>query len=123
MTHEQLVNECLLALSARGILAWKNTTGEGWVGRIVNQAGGMLTLAGFRRVHFGLAGSTDILGILVGGRALVVECKTGTGRMRENQRNFRGAVEKRGGLHIEARSVEGMLDALDAALADAGVAA
>ena len=114
--HEILLNECLLALSERDCLVWKNTTGEGWVGRLKSHARGIVTIIGGRHIRFGLPGSTDIIGFLPTGRGLVVEVKTGVARLQKNQTDFRTAATRRNVLHIEARSVPQMLAELEPAL-------
>lgn len=60
-----------------------------------------------RRVRYGIKGSPDILGI-VGphGRALGIEVKTGVGRLSPQQKAWRRVFEAKGGLYVEARSVE-----------------
>lgn len=111
MTHTDLVNEILLAVSPLG-LAWSNQTGQGWAGKYVgrNQAG-QTVIANARPVKFGLPGSTDILACIAG-RMVAIEVKTGTGRLQQNQRDFRAAAAKAGALHIEARSVDDVINTL-----------
>lgn len=97
--HTDLVNRCLIRLSEMGVLAWRNPTG-----RAVAPSGAVF--------GFGLKGSSDILGVIPpNGRALAVECKTGTGRLSRQQEKFAAAFAKRGGIFVLARSPE------DAALA------
>lgn len=62
-----------------------------------------------RLVLFGLKGEADIQGILMGGRAIAIEVKTGTGSLTPEQIAFKNMWEKFGGLYIEARSVEDVL--------------
>lgn len=108
MTHTALLNECLLLLSARGILAWKNATGALRDGRD-------------QLVRYGCSGSHDILGVMPGGRAIGVEIKVGRDQVRPNQRAFHAAFAQRGGLSVVAKSVEELEQAL--ALAGERVAA
>jgi hypothetical protein len=65
-------------------------------------------------------GSADIVGAIDPGdgvgRAVAVECKTGTGDLSERQRAFRGAWLAAGGVYIVARDVERTMELLDAAL-------
>ena len=92
-THTDLVNACLLELSARGVLAWSNRTGAHQIED--------------RFIRFGLKGSSDILAVVPPiGRLLAVECKTGKGRQRKEQRAFQRAVNRAGGLYVVARSVD-----------------
>ncbi len=87
-----IVNECLLALSAAGCMAFRNNTG-------------LLPDANGRPVRFGLCvGSSDIIGLTPEGLFLAVECKTATGRTTEAQDRFLASVRKRGGRAGVARS-------------------
>ena len=111
MTHTDLVNEILLYLSPLG-LAWANQTGQGWTGKMIGRNhAGQVVIANARPVRFGLPGSTDILAC-IRQRMVVVEVKTGTGRLQRNQCDFRTAAEKAGALHILARSVDDVRNAL-----------
>lgn len=107
MNHSALLNECLLTLSARGILAWANNTGA-------------LRDRSDRLVRYGCSGSHDILGVMPGGRAIGVEVKVGRDQLRPNQRAFHAAFAQRGGLSIVAKSVADLEQAL--ALAGPGAA-
>lgn len=112
MTHGELVNEILLTLSELGALAWANQTGQGWAGKYVGRnRAGQAVIADARPVRFGLPGSTDILACFKT-RMIVVEVKTGTGRLQQNQKDFRAAAARAGALHIEARCVEDVVDTL-----------
>lgn len=57
-------------------------------------------------VKYGLPGSSDIVGVSFGGYFCGIEVKTGYGRLRQNQVNFRNSVQRWGGIFIEARSIE-----------------
>lgn len=99
MTHGELVNECLLALSERGHLAWQNNTGALKVDD--------------RFIRYGFKGSHDILGVLdKSGRAIGVECKVGRDTVKPHQSRFHDAFAARGGLSIVARSVDDVLAVL-----------
>jgi hypothetical protein len=71
---------------------------------------------------FGLAvGGADLVGILtVNGRgiALFIEVKAARGRLSDEQVHFGRAVTNAGAIHIVARSVQDVLDALDRARRD-----
>lgn len=111
MTHTDLVNEVLLYLSSLG-LAWANQTGQGWTGKFLGRNNaGQVVIANARPVRFGLPGSTDILACIKS-RMVVVEVKTGTGRLQQNQKDFRTAAARAGALHIEARSVDDVVNTL-----------
>lgn len=111
MTHTDLVNSILLHVSPLGI-AWSNQTGQGWTGKMVGRnTAGQVVIANARPVRFGLPGSTDILACIKG-RMVTIEVKTGTGRLQQNQKDFRTAAANAGALHIEARSVDDVVDTL-----------
>lgn len=109
--HGNLVNDILIELSQHG-LAWSNQTGQGWAGKFVGRNNrGDVVISNARPVKFGLPGSTDILACIKS-RMVTVEVKTGTGRLQQNQKDFRTAAARAGALHIEARSVNDVVDAL-----------
>ena len=102
--HGDLVNDILVEISPLGI-AWANQTGQGWTGKYVGKdRAGNVVVANARPVRFGLPGSTDILACIKS-RMVTIEVKTGTGRLQQNQKDFRTASARAGALHIEARSV------------------
>lgn len=59
---------------------------------------------------YGLKGSSDIMGILQGGRLLCVEIKSGKARQSKVQNNFEKMVQGFGGVYILARSPEEALN-------------
>ncbi|MDR0447265.1 MAG: VRR-NUC domain-containing protein [Treponema sp.] len=67
-------------------------------------------------MRFGKKGSSDILGVLQGGRLLCVECKSPDGRLSPEQREFLETVRSLGGL---ALVVKGWRE-LDTALKNEG---
>ena len=88
----RIVNECLMALSEAGCLAWRNDTGA-------------LTGPGGRLIRYGLCkGSSDIIAIAPDGVFVAVECKTSKGRTTEAQDRFLAAVRSKGGRAGVARS-------------------
>ena len=88
-----VLKACLEYLKLRGAFVWRNNTGA-------------LRDKKNRPVFFGKAGSSDILGVLPGGRFIAVECKASNGRLSENQLDFLNEIERMGGLAVIARSVE-----------------
>lgn len=85
--------------------------------RLWRQNTGAATLNG-RLVRFGTPGAADIQGILrPAGRFLAIECKSATGKQREEQAKWQRMVEEHGGLYVLARSLEDV----DAALAKEGI--
>jgi hypothetical protein len=80
-----IVNECLVALSQVGCIAWRNDTGA------------YRTPDG-RLIRYGLCkGSADIIAIAPDGVFVAVECKTPKGRTKEEQDRFLAAVRAKGG--------------------------
>lgn len=94
MTHADLVNKLLLAVSPMG-LAWSNATGAAKVDG--------------RMLRYGLPGSADILAC-VGGRMFGIEAKVGRDAWRPKQRAFAEALTRAGGTYILARSTDGTGD-------------
>ncbi|GHT89234.1 hypothetical protein FACS1894137_18170 [Spirochaetia bacterium] len=82
---------CLRYLERRGLFAWNNPTGAVQV-----RPGEWL--------HFGKKGSSDILGILPGGRFLAIEVKAKGGSLTPEQAAFLERVRGLGGVAIIARS-------------------
>lgn len=80
---------------------WKNTTGTAKIDD--------------RFVRFGHKGSADILGIMMGGRFLAIEVKTGRAVQTVEQQTYQRIVEMMGGLYVLARSVEDVAEALSPA--------
>ena len=106
MTTESIVlSGCLRYLQARGLFVWRNNSGA-------------TRIAPDRWISFGKKGSSDILGILPGGRALCVECKAPDGRLSPEQKQFLERVQGLGGLALVVRSWQ----ELDQALRDSGYA-
>lgn len=101
-----IVTACLQLLAVRKVFAWR-----------CNNTGIWDAAKGIYRKFGGLPGVSDILGVLDDGRFLAVEVKTSTGKLRDDQRTFLDAVQKRGGLALVVRSVAD----LDRALTFEGV--
>ena len=92
--ESRIVNECLIALSQAGCLAWRNDTGA------------YRTPEG-RLIKYGLCkGSADIIGISPDGTFLAIECKTTSGRTSPAQDRFLAAVQSKGGRAGVARSAD-----------------
>ena len=88
----KIVNECLMALSEAGCLAWRNDTGA-------------LPGPGGRLIRYGLCkGSSDVIAIAPDGVFVAVECKTAKGRPTPEQARFIQAVRAKGGRAGIARS-------------------
>lgn len=67
-----------------------------------------------RTVRFGLPGAADLTG-LVAGRRLELEIKTGTGRVRPEQRAYGEMIRRFGGVYAVCRSLEDALAAVEEA--------
>ncbi|GHT89395.1 hypothetical protein FACS1894137_18550 [Spirochaetia bacterium] len=67
-------------------------------------------------MHFGLKGSSDILGILPGGRFLAIEVKAPGGRLSPEQKQFLAEIRELGGLAVMVRDWK----EIDSALREAG---
>ena len=112
MTEGNLTKHLLLSLSKAlpTLRIFRNNTGVGWVGRMLRNIAGTVTLADARPLHAGLCtGSSDLIGwvtIQVGpemvGRKIAVftaiEVKTATGKATEAQLNFMARVREAGGI-------------------------
>lgn len=57
-------------------------------------------------VNLAPPGAADVCGIIPGGRALQVECKSATGRLRPEQAAWRDMVQSQGGLWLLVRDAE-----------------
>lgn len=101
--HTELVNNLLIALGSRPDLGkfWKRNTGA------------FKTDEG-HYIKYGLTGAADIEGLLVSGRHIEIECKTGTGRLSSAQQNFKAMILKYGGVFIEARGIREVLSEIEA---------
>lgn len=105
--HQQLVNEILVALSARGVLCWPIPTG-------------MARTATGAVIRFGGKGHGDIGGVIPpNGRALSIEVKTGRAREERHQRTFGSVFAGKGGIRVVARSVDDALMAVDHSMGSA----
>jgi hypothetical protein len=95
--------ECLKYLKLRNIKAWSNPCGA-------------VQIRPGKFMSFGLKGSSDILGVIPGGRFLAVEVKAPDGRVSPEQREFLADIKNMGGLAIVAKSFQD----IDNALREAG---
>ena len=95
-----VLSGCLRYLEARGIYHWRNSTGAAQIGP-------------GRFMRFGKKGSSDILGILPGGRMLCVECKApNRGRLSPEQKQFLEEVREAGALALVVRGWKELDEAL-----------
>jgi len=112
-------SEIMLAVGRESRL-FKNPVGNGWMGKVIAEKGDTVTLAGARRVAYGLnVGSSDLVGwtsLLITpdhvGRILAIfsaiEVKKPGGRhpVTDEQEKFLAAVRRAGGFAGIARSPE-----------------
>lgn len=98
----KLNNDILLAVGKRfprTVRLWRQNAGGVMVG---NQF-----------VRFGLKGESDLQGLMApNGRFLAIEGKAGKDRMSPAQLTFKAMIEGFGGLFIEARSAEQVVEIL-----------
>lgn len=65
---------------------------------------------GRKWITYGLEGSSDIIGVLLGGQMLCIEIKTGRATQQENQKKFEAMIKRFGGLYFVAHSAQEALD-------------
>lgn len=104
--------------SLRDIKIFRNNVGQGFLGAVVREGGGVVVLNNYRRVKFGLhEGSGDLIGLkstvvtpqMVGKKVAVflsVEVKTASGTINPEQKNWMTVINESGGIAIVARSTE-----------------
>ena len=96
MTPEGEVQRQIIEyIEASGIYAWRNNTGR---------RGG---------VSYGKQGSSDILGILPGGKFLAIEVKGPNGKASLEQLEFLGNIAKNGGVAFIAWGLDDVIKHLD----------
>lgn len=95
-----VVKSCLEYLKLRGIFAFR-----------VNTAGIYNAKSGGYYFH-GLAGVSDILGILPDGRFLAVECKSAKGKVSPHQQDFLDQITNNDGVACVVRSVDELAEDL-----------
>lgn len=67
---------------------------------------------GERVMTFGIPGMADLSGILACGLRVEIECKAARGRLRLDQQRWRDMIRAMGGIWVEARSSDDVLEAL-----------
>ena len=90
---------CLKYLQARQIYHWRNNTGA-------------VQVRPGKFIRFGKVGSSDILGVLPGGRLLCVECKAPNGRLSPEQKKFLKEVRELGAFTAVVRGWRELDEAL-----------
>jgi len=118
MSEKEVMNPLLLRASKSGHRWFRQNVGLGWVGKMLSNRAGTVTLANARPLHAGLCtGSGDIIGWtcreitpdMVGQTVAVftsVEIKRGRTATTEEQAAFCKAVREAGGIAGIIRTVE-----------------
>ena len=96
--HEKVLNQCLLELTTRGFLCWKNSTGA------------IKTPTRYQR--YGLKGSSDIFSISPDGEFIAIEIKSGKAIQNKAQIVFQKALEKRKGTYWIIHSLDELKEKL-----------
>ncbi|GCE85139.1 VRR-NUC domain-containing protein [Komagataeibacter diospyri] len=125
MNEAQIQAEIMLRVgSLHGVRLFRNSVGEGWVGRTIRHEGSRLLLEHPRRVTFGWCpGSSDLLGYrsreitpdMVGqtvAQLVAIEVKGPRGRATMEQARFIEVVRRHGATAGVARSVDEALATL-----------
>jgi len=94
--HNNLKNEILVAISSK---YYPHCFACG------RSVGTFIPYHGKIPVKIGIAGEPDIYA-LIHGISFFIEVKTGTGRLRDDQKRFRDMIISAGGIHIEARELD-----------------
>ena len=116
-----------IELSKQNLVAWRNNVGHGWVATRVQhfRDRGYAVLRNPRPIHFGLAvGSSDEIGYyslivtpeMVGKKIAVfaaVECKSATGRLSEEQKNFLSVLKDAGAIAFVAKTAADVIEGLN----------
>lgn len=116
VAHQKLVDDVMSAVGSLPYArCWPQTVGL------------FRSFIGNRKVKVGLGGMADVSGILLidrewehygstqyesHGIRLEIECKTGGGKLSPSQKKWRDMIEKFGGIYIQARNVEQVLEEL-----------
>lgn len=100
--HQKLVDDILFAVgSMPNIRIWQRVVGFDHL----------------KKIRYNTPGESDLQGIISpGGRMLAIECKTGKGKLESDQIRWRDMIIKFGGLYIEGRSIEQVIDELKRSL-------
>lgn len=106
MTEQDIQNTIMAELSDEARL-FRTNAGTMWQGEIATLPNGERILRNLRRVQGLPAGHSDLAGVRIGdGRAVYIEVKTPTGKVRPEQENFLRRMREAGALAGVARSVE-----------------
>lgn len=106
-SEAQIQASVLRYLSMDHRVAWANRFNTG--AHVIEEKGRR------RFIRYAFPGCSDILGQLVDGRFLAVECKARLGRLTKTQRIFLETVNQFGGVAVTARSIIDVQTALNSA--------
>ena len=104
--HNRLVAETLILLGREAM----------GFGRFWPQETGAAYREG-KLIHYGLKGSADISGIVIGGTRVEMEAKTGRATQQDNQVAFEKMIKKFGGIYFVFHTPQEALDLLLKAMA------
>lgn len=105
MGANELTKQILNFLFLEGVFAWRNSVGAA-SGTYVTKDGEVKQ----RFMRMGLPGSSDIIGIMPGGKFLAVEVKVGRDRLRPEQEGFLENVRRLGGTALVVKTYEEFLE-------------
>lgn len=109
MNEHSIQNLIRICVSQQGLgILFRANVGEGWTGEsIVKNPDGSITIHNPRRLKTGLPiGFSDLFGVAENGKAVFIEVKSATGRLRKEQENFLRRMCQLGALAGVARSPE-----------------
>ncbi|ABO51125.1 conserved hypothetical protein [Desulforamulus reducens MI-1] len=109
MKESDIQNQIRICVSQQGLgILFRANVGEGWTGeKIVKNLDGSITIHNPRRLKTGLpVGFSDLFGVTENGKAVFVEVKSATGRLRQEQENFLKRMRQMGAYAGVARSPE-----------------
>jgi hypothetical protein len=108
MSETEIMRDILCAITAvPGALFWRQNTGV------------FRSLSGREVVRCGIPGMADIGGVYLG-RSIQIEVKTAIGRLSKEQKRWKAAVERAGGVFVCARNPTDALTVLAALDAQSG---
>ena len=111
MRESDIQNSIRIALAPHGTF-FRTNVGEAWIGPNAQKTiDGGIYIPGARRFSTGLPkGFSDLFGVLhLSGRAVFIEVKTDTGRIRPEQELFLSVMRERGAIAGICRSVDDAL--------------
>lgn len=115
MSENLLTKQIRLYITKCGGRVFRNNVGQSWIGAWLLLWSGDVLIKNPRRFTSGLCeGSSDLIGWMPDGRFLAIEVKSKRGRLSKAQRNFLDAVNRFGGVGIEARTLDDVKQIMEA---------